>query len=318
MDKSNNKEMEHGLSKNNCRKSIFCKEITTNLTEEDWKEHESNQTTQDEDWDQLLNIFVKLISDIHKYDKEHRKAKSNEDDFKEESKERSISERSVSLDQSNQNKVDLNPDECQLKINQDGITNNAKHLENNLNSFENSLDLQNPLSPMHMNTAKKVEDKRRFLREDNEPNWQLPFMISKHIFKNKSNRKWQLEEAIKLRRKNVCQVETTHVGDTHTNTMSKDPITHDMNVCKDVSTVNHNVGGYSSKYNIHAPTQNQILYDHGNTNFIPKVVDSSNQSAYNTRGIMNNATAHTQFNRNTNVVDRLPEVRNIFNAQEVS
>lgn len=157
----------------------------------------------DEPWDQLLNVFFRIISDLHQYNRSgtiSKKSQKGQDKKKIDLVEINHDE-SVRLEQETEEvelKASKDKDpykEAKTVLTKENQEENFKRLED-----EDEINYRNyQLKTFKKLTDMSYYDPRKFLRENDESNGQLHSLIWRYIYQRKNKRKWVLDNELKSR-----------------------------------------------------------------------------------------------------------------------
>jgi len=269
----------------------------------------------------MLNVFAKLVYELHTYHKKHKRTHSSQDAKSEELKKtpKKMSSKKSSMSKTPQvDKIDMNG--IYKNVNQDGITTNnwKRSGGQQQNLVDTSLQLPSQNLIGHPINREWSSDPRKFLRADGEPNSQIHYMLSKYIFQVKSGNKWGLKSAVNQRFKNaqIAQYGQNTFGAARGNSMP--PVTNVSTGQPQISNVGKtSINPNLSVYNMSTPIREQNAVTQPSQIGVPamnatKFGYNMGQNAYpnvvgvnaNTRGHMSNGT-------------HLPGIRNILSIQEV-
>jgi hypothetical protein len=318
MAKSNNKEMERNIEELNYKIRRLSDEPHIKTGKEDSPDVDAAQATQDDDCDKMLNIFAKMIHELHIYGKKHKTNLIEVQNPDEENKLLiKMRKNEVGSKPGKAKKPVLAKKDVHQKITQDGIASTRNANDDVSNMLEGRLNYNNSLNQPQSQQIPPTSDPRMFLREKNEPNSQLPYIISKYIFKNKTSRKWNLNEVLTNRFEVVSKPPTPKKE----SPKSAPVVANVVQPKEAIMAANTNVNearNYSTMYNMGTPVGGH--QPNVQTSKVPFV----GQRVANVNYAQSSNIAPPQFTNQPQTLQnstgsyQLPGLRNILNINEVT
>ena len=313
--------MENDIKAATVKLRTISGESLIKASKDDSPEQDTAHATQDTDCDKVLKIFAKMIHELHIFDSKQKKKQVGVQ------KPKQVAKSVRQMSPSGRRNTPAKPEKPVFNnigdhrgLPKDGTTSDKNVIDRIPRLPQTNLGMVNTTPSMQTYQGAQNADPRSFLRENSEPNSQLPYIISKYIFKNKTNRKWLLKDEMK-NLSSVCS-NSTSTQNTQKNVESN------ANKANEVASAQFNqfpsMGqgkNYSSMYNMGTNIGSQTSYNQLN----PIAVQTTNNSSLGHSNMQNginsiNAQILKQpvnFNH-SGVTNQLPGLRNILPGNEVS